>query len=245
MRARLGVNIDHVATVREARGTPYPDPLQFALLAEKAGADQITVHLREDRRHIKDDDVIRLKRTLQGPLNLEMAATDEMLRIALRIRPDTVTFVPEKRAERTTEGGLDLVSAPRRATKLLRMIESLRAKRIRVSAFIEANTDAVTRAAELGCDAVEFHTGRYCERYDRKKSVTRDLAAIQKAIHHARVLGLNPFAGHGLHEGNLPPLVALGEIEEYNIGHSIVALALECGMVEAVRRFKRAVNGRG
>jgi pyridoxine 5-phosphate synthase len=227
---RLGVNVDHVAVIREQRGTKYPDPVFAAMLAESAGAHQITVHLREDRRHIQDRDLEILRKTVQTSLNLEMAATPEMVRIACKVKPDRVTLVPEKREEKTTEGGLDV------ADDLLRMkrtIKALHDAKIRVSLFIEANDRQTKAAVKVGADAVEFHTGRYCDA--RKPSERADqLAALRRASQIAAGLGIGIAAGHGLDYHNVEPVCEIEEIEELNIGHSIIARSLMVGIEQAV-----------
>lgn len=235
MRPRLGVNVDHVATVRQARRAPYPDPVEAALLAERAGADQITVHLREDRRHIQDRDVEILRRVVGTELNLEMAGTQEMVNIALKLSPDTVTLVPERREEVTTEGGLDVVS---HKDQLQRFIRLLRDGDIRVSLFIDPDLDQVRAAHKLDAHAIEIHTGRYAEARSKKE----ELARIRDAAKLASKLGLRVAAGHGLHYKNTTDIVLIAEIEELNIGHSIVGRALMTGMEAAVRDMIAVMN---
>jgi pyridoxine 5-phosphate synthase len=230
MRPRLGVNVDHIATVRQARRASYPDPVEAALLAERAGADQITVHLREDRRHIQDRDVEVLRRVVQTELNLEMAATQEMVGIALKVSPDTVTFVPERREEVTTEGGLDVIQ---HKDQLARFVRLLRDGDIRVSFFIDADLDQVRAAHKLDAHAVELHTGRYAEAQPRAKK--EELQRLRDAAKLASKLEMEVAAGHGLHYTNTIPVAQIAEIEELNIGHSIVARALMTGMEAAVR----------
>lgn len=231
MRARLGVNVDHVATVRQARRAAYPDPVEAALIAERAGADQITVHLREDRRHIQDRDVTLLRQLSKSEVNLEMAVTQEMVRIALDVRPDMVTFVPERRQEVTTEGGLDAVA---QSAALKPMVKLLREAEIRVSLFIDPDLDQVKAAHRVDAQAVEIHTGRYAE---AKVGAARDreLARIVDAAKLGRKLGLFVAAGHGLHYTNTQMIAAIAEIGELNIGHAIVARATMDGMDRAVR----------
>jgi pyridoxine 5-phosphate synthase len=238
--ARLGVNVDHVATVRQARRTVEPDPVTAAALAELAGADGITVHLREDRRHIQDRDVEVLRRTVKSRLNLEMAATEEMVGIALKLRPDSVTLVPEKRAELTTEGGLDVMQ---QRQVLLKPIELLRQAGIVVSLFIDPDLEQIKAAHRLGAEVIEIHTGNYC---DAVSSEVRrnELARIEAAVRGGRKLGLGISAGHGLDYRNVGAVVALGGIEEYNIGHSIVSRAVLVGMEQAVREMVALVRGR-
>lgn len=230
---KLGVNVDHIATIREARGIDEPDPVAAAVFAELAGADGITVHLREDRRHIQDRDVEILRRTIKTRLNLEMALTDEMISIALKLLPDTVTLVPEGRHELTTEGGLDVNLL--RAT-LKQKIALLQQAGIVVSLFIEPDLEQIKASHRVGADYIEIHTGTYCEmrtEQDRKDQLQR----IKMAISAAHKLGLGVNAGHGLNYQNIGPVVALGGIEEFNIGHSIVARASLVGMDRAVREM--------
>jgi pyridoxine 5-phosphate synthase len=238
--ARLGVNVDHVATVRQARRTVEPDPVTAAALAELAGADSITVHLREDRRHIQDRDVEILRRTVKTRLNLEMAATEEMVGIALKLRPDCVTLVPEKRAELTTEGGLDVMQ---QRQPLQKPIEMLRQAGIVVSLFIDPDMEQIKAAHRLGAEVIEIHTGNYC---DAVSSEVRrsELARIEAAVRGGRKLGLGISAGHGLDYRNVGAVVALGGIEEYNIGHSIVSRAVLVGMEQAVREMVALVRER-
>jgi len=227
------VNVYHIATIREARGIDEPDPVAAALFAELAGADGITVHLREDRRHIQDRDVEILRQTIKTRLNLEMALTDEMISIALKLLPDTVTLVPEGRHELTTEGGLDVNLL--RAT-LKQKIALLQQAGIIVSLFIEPDLEQIKACHRVGADYIEIHTGTYCEmrtEQDRKDQLQR----IKMAISAAQKLGLGVNAGHGLNYHNIGPVVALGGIEEFNIGHSIVARAALVGMDRAVREM--------
>ena len=231
---RLGVNVDHVATVRQARGTIAPDPVTAAALAELAGADGITVHLREDRRHIQDRDVELLRQTVQTALNLEMAGTDEIVDIACRIRPDAVTLVPEKRQELTTEGGLDVASC---SQQLKGQIAKLQQYGIIVSLFVDPDLHQIDQAFQVGADTVEIHTGSYCDAPSHGAQLA-ELAKIEQAIHAARQAGLGVNAGHGLNYHNIVPVVALGVIEEFNIGHSIIARAVLVGIERAVREMK-------
>jgi len=230
----LGVNVDHVATLRQARGTRYPDPLFAALIAEKAGADSITVHLREDRRHIQDRDVRLCKEALQTRVNLEMAATEEMVRIACDVRPTDCCLVPERRAEVTTEGGLDV--AGQRAA-LARMIEQLSAAGIRVSLFIDPDSRQIDAAASVGAPVVELHTGAYADAQGAEQA--RELSRVQQAARHAASKGLTVHAGHGLNYYNVQAISRIPEIVELNIGHSIVARAVIDGMAAAVSDMKR------
>lgn len=236
--ARLGVNVDHVATVRQARGTTEPDPVTAAALAELAGAEGITVHLREDRRHIQDRDVEILRLTVQGRLNLEMAATDEMVAIALRLRPDCVTLVPEKRQELTTEGGLDVIG---QREHLQPRIAALKAVGIVVSLFVDPVRKQIEAANLVGADTIEIHTGSYCDAGNAEIR-SAELEKIALGIRVGQQCGLGVNAGHGLNYRNIAPIVALGGIEEYNIGHSIISRALFVGMERAVREMVELVR---
>jgi pyridoxine 5-phosphate synthase len=233
---RLGVNIDHVATVRNARGVGYPDPVRAALLAADAGADGITAHLREDRRHITDDDIARLVAELTIPLNLEMAATDEMLGIALRHRPHAACIVPEKREERTTEGGIDAAGLHDR---LAPMVAELSAAGIRVSLFIEPAPAQIEAAIRLGAPVVELHTGRYAELDGDARSV--ELRRLADAAALAAKNGIEVHAGHGLTYDNVAAIAAIPQVRELNIGHFLVGEALFVGIGQAVRRMRDAM----
>jgi pyridoxine 5-phosphate synthase len=242
---KLHVNIDHVATLRQQRGTRYPDPLWAAALVELAGADGITVHLREDRRHIQDRDVRVLRESVRGVLNLEMAATDEMVAIAHELRPDVVTLVPEKREERTTEGGLDVVG---QADAIRRAVAALAGDHIAVSLFIDPAEEAVRQSHALGAPRIELHTGDYCERVHPIDHEPGDdeLKRLGQAARAGVALGLHVAAGHGLDYGNVGPVAAIKEIQELNIGHAIVARAVLVGLKHAVREMRQAIDrGRG
>jgi len=234
---RLGVNIDHVATVRNARGSGYPDPVRAALLAAEAGADGITAHLREDRRHITDDDIARLASELTVPLNLEMAATDEMLGIALRHKPHAACIVPEKREERTTEGGLD---ARGQHNLLSPMVRELKGANIRVSLFIEPDPAQVEAALRLGAPVVELHTGRYCEL--EGEAQTAELRRIADAAALAAENGIEVHAGHGLTFDNVVPIAAIPQLAELNIGHFLVGEAIFDGLAPVVRRMRALMD---
>ncbi|HVL30505.1 MAG TPA: pyridoxine 5'-phosphate synthase [Sphingomicrobium sp.] len=236
-RLRLGVNIDHVATVRNARGAGYPDPVRAGLLAAKAGADGITAHLREDRRHITDDDIARLSAELPVPLNFEMAATEEMLAIALRHKPHAACIVPEKREERTTEGGLD---AAGQYTHLAYFCDRLRDYGVRVSLFIEPDPAQVEAAVRLGAPVVEFHTGRYAHLEGEEQGV--ELKRIADAAALAVKNGLEPHAGHGLTFDNVQPIAAIPQIAELNIGHFLVGEAIFTGLEAAVWRMRQLMD---
>lgn len=227
---RLGVNVDHTATIRNARNTRYPDPVFVALLAESAGAHQITIHLREDRRHIVDRDLEVLKETIQVDLNLEMAATDEMVAIACRVKPDRVTLVPEKREEQTTEGGLDVAAA---LDALTAVVKRLGEAGVPVSMFIEPDQRQIDASAQTGAVAVELHTGRFCDAEDPDEK-GQHLAAIESAAEYAAGIGLEVAAGHGLDYLNVEHIAAIEAIEELNIGHSIIARAIVLGIEDAV-----------
>jgi pyridoxine 5-phosphate synthase len=237
--AKLGVNVDHVATIRQARGGSEPDPVASAAIAELAGADGITVHLREDRRHIQERDVILLRKTIKTRLNLEMAPTDDMVAMALKILPDAVTLVPEKREELTTEGGLD-VSLHRLLIK--KQVDLLRQGGITVSLFVDPEIEQIKMSHRVGADYIEVHTGTYC---DAKKDEMRknELAKIETAIRAGRKLGLGVNAGHGLNYWNIRDVVALGGVEEFNIGHSIISRAVLVGLDRAVREMAELVHG--
>ena len=233
---RLYTNIDHVATLRQARRTDEPDPVRAAELCERAGADGITVHLREDRRHIQDDDVERLRRSVRTVLNLEMAAVDAMTAIAERIRPHQATLVPEKREEITTEGGLDCGAAKDRVQASL---ARLKARGIRTSLFITPDAPSVAAALALAPDAVELHTGRYAHSWRTSKDALEELARATRTV---RAAGVAVHAGHGLTYDNVGPVAAIRDIEELNIGHSIVSRAVLTGMEEAVREMRARID---
>jgi pyridoxine 5-phosphate synthase len=233
----LGVNIDHVATLRQARGTSYPDPVAAALLAEQAGADSITVHLREDRRHIQDKDVEALKEAMSTHMNLEMAVTEEMLSLACRIRPSDCCLVPENRAELTTEGGLDVIAQLDSVTAACRRLSD---HGIRVSLFVDPEPRQLDAAREAGAPVVEIHTGAYAESTGERRNA--ELERVREAAAYARQSGLTVHAGHGLHYGNVQQIAAIPQIVELNIGHSIVARSIFDGMKVAVAEMKRLMN---
>ncbi|MCB1866988.1 MAG: pyridoxine 5'-phosphate synthase [Gammaproteobacteria bacterium] len=234
----LGVNIDHVATLRQQRGTRYPETLQAALVAEQAGADAITVHLREDRRHIQDRDVALLKETLQTRMNLEMAATGEMLGIAKKIGPEDCCLVPERREELTTEGGLDVVS---NQAYLKDYCQELAEAGCRVSLFIDADPAQLDAAVAVGAPVVEIHTGHYADTRDRLQRKA-ELERIIRAVNYGIDLGLQVNAGHGLDYNNVRPIASIAGISELNIGHAIISRALFSGLSEAVREMKRLIG---
>ncbi len=238
MPARLGVNVDHVATLRQSRRTQYPDPVAAAMLAELGGADQITIHLREDRRHIQERDLQVMRKTVSTRLNLEMAATQEMVKVALESKPDVVTLVPERREELTTEGGLDVVGG---REGVRRVVKTLRDAELKVSLFIDPDLDQVKAAHRAEAEVVELHTGRYCDARlaaDRRRELSRILDACKAAAK----LGLEVAAGHGLNYRNVGPVAAIFEIEELNIGHAIVARAVLVGLERAVREMKDLIE---
>ena len=230
----LGVNVDHVATLRQARGTTYPDPVAAALAAERAGADSITIHLREDRRHIQDRDLEVMQRTVQTRVNLEMAVTDAMLDIALRVLPADCCLVPEKREELTTEGGLDVAG---QADAVARACRRLEEAGIRTSLFIDPDPAQLEASAACGAPVVELHTGTYADAPDRIEQA-RELDRIRAAAEYGDRLGLTIHAGHGLHYHNVQPVAAIGEVVELNIGHAIVARAVFDGFGQAVADMK-------
>jgi pyridoxine 5-phosphate synthase len=240
-RLRLGVNIDHVATVRNARGSDYPDPVRAAKLAEEAGADGITAHLREDRRHISDADIENLMAELTLPLNLEMAATEEMQRIALRHRPHAVCIVPERREERTTEGGLDVA---REENRLAHFIAPLREAGSRVSIFVAADARQVEAAARIGAAVVELHTGAYCDAHAEGRLEAREaeLKRLTEMAAHAASLGLEVHAGHGLTYDTVKPIAALPQVVELNIGHFLIGEAIFRGLGPAIREMRRLMD---
>lgn len=238
---RLGVNIDHVATIRNARGGPHPDPVRAALLAAEAGADGITAHLREDRRHISDDDIARLARDIRLPLNLEMAATGEMTEIALRHRPHAACLVPERREERTTEGGLD---AAGQHNHLAPIVRTLAGAHIRVSLFIEADPAQLRAAAALGAPVVELHTGAYAHAVLDGDTARAEalLSRLRAAATEGARLGLEVHAGHGLTFDNVAPVAAIPELRELNIGHFLVGEAIFTGLDATIRRMRALMD---
>ena len=235
---KLGVNIDHVATLRQARGTLYPDPVQAAIEAEQAGADSITLHLREDRRHIQDRDVEMLRKIIQTRMNLEMAVADEIVAFAQRIRPHDCCLVPERRQELTTEGGLDVVQGKKKITEVCRRLAEAE---VRVSLFVDADTKQIEAAAQTGAPVIEIHTGHYA---DMTTDAARraELVRIEQAVQQGLDLKLQVNAGHGLNYHNVQSIAAIPGISELNIGHAIVARALFTGLREAVREMKRLMT---
>jgi pyridoxine 5-phosphate synthase len=240
-KLRLGVNIDHVATVRNARGTVYPDPLRAALLAEAAGADGITAHLREDRRHIRDADIEALMAGLTVPLNFECAATAEMQALALRLRPHAICLVPEKREERTTEGGLDVAGDDNR---LADFVAPLRDAGIRVSMFVGHEARQIEASARIGAAVVELHAGHYCDLHEEGRFDERDveLAALRRAAAHAHALGLEVHVGHGVTFDNVGPIAAIPQVMELNIGHFLIGEAIFLGLGPAIEEMRRRMD---
>jgi pyridoxine 5-phosphate synthase len=235
---KLGVNIDHVATLRQARGTRYPDPVQAALEAEQAGADAITLHLREDRRHIQEQDVEMLRRLVQTRMNLEMAVADDIVAFACRIRPHEACLVPERRQELTTEGGLDVVGGLKKITDVCARLADAG---VRVSLFVDAEPDQIEAAARTGAPVIEIHTGRYAET-ESGAAGRQELVRIEQAVLQGLGLKLQVNAGHGLNYHNVQAIAAIPGISELNIGHAVVARALFTGLPEAVREMKRLMN---
>ena len=236
-KLRLGVNIDHVATIRNARGGAHPDPVRAAKLAAKAGADGITAHLREDRRHISDNDIKRLRAEIDLPLNFEMAATDEMLAIAIAAKPHAACIVPEKREERTTEGGLDAAGGH---NHLKRYVAELGAAGIRVSLFIEASKAQLDAARHLGAPVVEIHTGAYCEATGAAQA--RELDRIRDAVRYGASIGLEVHAGHGLGFDTVSPIAAMPELAELNIGHFLIGEAVFTGLENSIAEMRRLMD---
>lgn len=234
---RLGVNIDHIATLRNARSGFYPDPVAGAILAKKAGADGITAHLREDRRHITDNDIFRLRQEVDLPLNFEMAATDEMLEIALRVVPNAVCLVPEKRSELTTEGGLDVIS---NQVNLAKVIQKLKDKNIRISFFVDANLRQIEMSSKLGADIVEIHTGEFCHKQGREQK--QELIRIKNCALYAKKIGLECHAGHGLDFKTARQIARIPEIVELNIGHFLIGEAIMVGLEKAIKKMRSSIK---
>ena len=236
---RLGVNIDHVATVRNARGETYPSPLEAAKIAQKSGADSITVHLREDRRHIKDEDLKNLKKKIKIPINLEMSPTNEMLKIATKFKPSYVCIVPEKRKEITTEGGLNV---KRNKTILSRMIKILKKNKIRVSLFIEPKISDIEISHKLGADCVELHTGQFCNLFNKRRKTFNSFLKLKKSSKYAKNIGLEVHAGHGLTYKSAYKISRINDISEFNIGHFIISESIFNGLNQTIIKFKKIIN---
>ena len=238
-RIRLGVNIDHVATVRNARGEIYPSPLKAALLAEKSGADSVTIHLREDRRHINELDLIQIKKKLKIPLNLEIAATKEMMKIALKRKPKFICIVPEKRQEVTTEGGLNLKF---KRNFLKKLIFKLKKNKSRISLFIEPSTKDIRDSKTLNVDCVEIHTGKFCNLVNKNENYKKELNRIKKAVNLGNNLGLEVHAGHGLTYKSAKILSKVKGIKEFNIGHFLIGDSIFIGLGKSIKRFKKIIK---
>ena len=236
---RLGINIDHVATVRNARGENYPSPLKAALLSQKYGADSITIHLREDRRHIIDQDLVEIRKKLKIPLNLEMAPTKQMLKIALKHKPAFVCIVPEKRKEITTEGGLNL---KKNSNFLKKVIYELKRKKIRTSLFIEPNPKSVLNANKLGAECIEIHTGKICNLINKRKKYSKEFSKILKSVKYAKGLGLEVHAGHGITFKSAKILSKIKGIEEFNIGHFIIGESIFIGIKNCIKKLKKIIR---
>ena len=236
---RLGVNIDHVATIRNARGESYPSPLRAALLAQKFGAHSITIHLREDRRHIRDLDLKDIRRKLKIPLNLEMAPTKEMLSISLKYKPKYVCIVPEKRAELTTEGGLNL---KKNLKSIKKIIKKLKKQNIRTSLFIEASIRDIKIAKIIQADCIEIHTGKICNLYNKKKNIKNEIKKIKKAVNYANHIGLEVHAGHGITFSSAKILSKIKGIREFNIGHFLIGESIFIGIRDSIKKFKKILN---
>ena len=235
LKPKLGVNIDHVATVRNARGESYPRPLRAALLAQKCGVDSITIHLREDRRHIKDTDLSEIVKKLKIPLNLEIAPTDEMLKISLKYQPDYICIVPEKRTEINTEGGLNL---KKNKNFIKNMLKKFKDKKIRSSLFIEPNTSDIQIAKDIGADCVEIHTGKICHLFNKKKNIKNEFKKIKYAVNYANNIGLEVHAGHGITYSTARILSKIKGIKEYNIGHFLISESIFLGMSHTIKKIK-------
>ncbi len=240
-KIRLGVNVDHVATLRNARGGVFPCPVVAAKIAKKYGADGITAHLREDRRHIRDLDIFRLKKEVNLPLNFEMAATDEMVEIALKVKPNAVCLVPEKRQELTTEGGLDVIKNQK---KLAKIITKLKAKKIKISLFIDANLSQILAAKNVGANIIEIHTGKFCYLKNTEQKIAKkiEFKKISEAAHYAEELGLECHAGHGLDFKTAGQIAKIPQIVELNIGHFLIGEAIFSGLDLAVKKMKKIIN---
>ena len=236
---KLGINIDHVATIRNARGENYPDPLRAALIAESNGANSVTIHLREDRRHIRDYDLKIIKKCLKIPLNLEIAPTKKMLRIALKHKPKYICIVPEKRAELTTEGGLNLSN---KKNFLRKMIRKLKTQKIRVSLFIEPKINDISTSKKLGADCVEIHTGKYCNLFNNKKKTRSEFLRIKKAALYAEQVFLEVHAGHGLNYETAYQISRINSISEFNIGHFVISESIFIGLKNTIKKFKELIN---
>ena len=238
-KTRLGINIDHVATIRNARGENYPDPLRAACTAQKCGVDSITIHLREDRRHIRDYDLKKIKRKIKIPINLEIAPTSEMLKIAIANKPNYVCLVPEKRREITTEGGLNI---KRKNSYLKKIIKKLKNKKIRVSLFIEPKISDVILAERLGADCIELHTGKICNLINNKQKTNSEFNKLKNAAYYGSKIGLEVHAGHGLNYISAHKISKIRHIKEFNIGHFIISEAIFIGLDKCIKKFKKIIS---
>jgi len=236
---KLGVNIDHVATIRNARNEIYPSPLKAALLAQMSGADSITIHLREDRRHIRDSDLKNIKKCLKIPINMELAPTNEMIKIACKFKPKFACIVPEKRREITTEGGLNI---KKRKKSLYKFIKILKKKKIRVSLFIEPNINDIKLSYALGADCVELHTGKFCNLFNKGKKTSNSYSKIKSSANFAKKLGLEVHAGHGLTYKSAYIISKINNISEFNIGHFIIAESIFVGLRSTIKKFKEIIS---
>jgi pyridoxine 5-phosphate synthase len=237
-KIRLGLNIDHVATIRNARGGSFPDPIEVAKMAKKFGVDGITAHLREDRRHIKDNDVFRLKKEVDLPLNFEMAYTDEMVDIALKLKPNAACIVPENRQELTTEGGLDVIG---NEEELRTIIKILKKENIRISLFVDSNLKQIAKTKEIGADIIEVHTGKYCDS-EKQQDKLMEYQKIAEAINFGHNIGLECHAGHGLNYQTAKQIAQIPNISEFNIGHFIVSDSILIGLEEAIKKMKKQLR---
>jgi len=239
IKKRLGVNIDHVATIRNARGENYPDPLKAALAAQKAGADSITVHLREDRRHIRDKDLKNIKKKIKIPLNLEIAPTKEMVQIAIKTKPNFVCIVPEKRKEITTEGGLNI----HKTKKIIKnLINKFKKNKINVTLFIEPKIKDIQLSYLLGAHSVELHTGSFCNSFNKRKNIKKNFLNLRRAANYAKKIGIEVHAGHGLTYKSTLKVLKIKNIIEFNIGHFIIAESLFLGLNNTIKKFKKLIN---
>jgi len=239
IKKKLGVNIDHVATVRNARGEKYPDPSKVALVAQNCGADSITIHLREDRRHIKDSDLINLKKKIKIPINLEISPTKEMINIAKKYKPNSVCFVPEKRRELNTEGGLNI---KKNILYIKNSIKNLKQNNIKVSLFIEPRISDVVIAKKIDANSVELHTGKFCRLFNNRKNYKNEIEKIKKAANYAKKIGLHVHAGHGFTYKSVEKICKIRAITEYNIGHYIISASIFTGISYSIKKFKKIIN---
>ena len=239
IKKRLGVNIDHVATIRNARGEVYPNPLRAALIAQKSGADSVTIHLREDRRHIRDQDLKNIKKKLKIPLNLEMAPTKEMLKIAIKNKPKFVCIVPERREEVTTEGGLNIKKNKKNIKKI---IKALQKKNIRVSLFIEPKISDIKLSKLIGAKCVELHTGSYCNLVNRMKNEKKSFSKLKNSVNYAYKIGLEVHVGHGLTYKSTERISKIKKISEFNIGHFLIAESIFLGLNNTIKKFKKIIG---